>query len=346
LGLNDARLVLSAYAPTIVSVLIVLIVAATAWAVMRNGGAMRRKRSYSWVNLPGELPNILSDFQQSIDGTQEEARRAAKMGEAIVGAMGAVELALKDFKNRITELEKHAGETEKHFAELKLSLAGVQKSLEENARAAEKSNARHDGFGQRMTAVTDKLTSLTQATESATSEHRETHKASREELRAISNSVAAVQAAAHEELRTISASMEAVQATAQDDLRTIRNNMAAAQATAQDDLRAIRNNLAATQAATQQELRTLGDNLMTVQARLTALSRRADVGETGHAQLSAVADTLTTAVAALKSGAKEISHRMGTLEPRVLWRIEELETLIKSSLAAMQPVSKGEVDAG
>jgi chromosome segregation ATPase len=252
---------LSPFAFVIGAALVVLIAAATAWAV-RTGGGIRRGRSYDWVKLPSELPTILGEFQHSIEGAQEDARRAAKTSEAIMAAVGPIELALRDFKKRITELEKRTDENERQSAELKSSLVERQVSLEGNTRAIERSNARLDGFDQQSRAVADTLSGLKQTTENGISQH----KAASEELRAINSALAAIQ------------------------------------------------------------------------ARLTGLSQRVDVEETGQAHLSALAESVANAVAALKNGSNETAQRIAALEPRVLWRIEELEALINSAGAAISHI--------
>jgi chromosome segregation ATPase len=254
------RVALSPYAFAIGFVFVVLTAAATAYAVMRMGGVMRRSRSYDSLKLPSELPMILGEFQESIDGLQDEGRRAAKVGGALVSALGPIELALQDFKNRITKLEKRADENAKQLAELNSSLVERQTALEGNTRAIERSTARLDGIDQQSIAVADQLSSLKQMTERSISRHEE----SREELHAIKSGFAAVR------------------------------------------------------------------------AELTGLSQRVAFGETGQTQLSALAEALTKSVAALDTGSKETVQRMVAIEPRVLWRLEELETLFKSALAAVE----------
>jgi chromosome segregation ATPase len=267
---NLVRVVLSPYAFVIGFVFVVLTAAATAYAVMRTGGVMRRSRSYDSLKLPSELPMILGEFQESIEGVQDESRRAAKVGGAIVSALGPIELALQDFKKRITKLEKRADENAKQLAELNSSLVERQTALEGNTRAIERSTARLEGIDQQSIAVADQLSSLKQMTESSISRHEE----SREELRAIKSGFAAVQ------------------------------------------------------------------------AELTGLSQRVAFGETGQTQLSALAEALARSLAAIEAGSKEAAQRIVAMEPRVLWRLDELETLFKSALAAVDRGSANGAEHG
>ena len=98
-------------------------------------GFMRRGRSYAWLHLPGELPAILSDFEGTIERSQAEAQKATKISEAIMAAAKSIEIALKDFKTRIADLETAVtqlakGEAARHgvnVEEVRLNFRAVQR---------------------------------------------------------------------------------------------------------------------------------------------------------------------------------------------------------------------------
>jgi chromosome segregation ATPase len=289
------RIVLSPYTFVTIAAIVLLIAAVAAWALFRPGGVMRRTRTYDWLNLPSELPAILNEFERSLEAAHEEVRRGTKVSDAMMAAIGPIDQALRDFKNRISELEKRADESGKQLAELKSALAERhtsldtklterhasletklterqtslegklaerQKSLEENARAIERGGARLDGLDKQLAPVSEKLSNLVQLTENEISRHD----------------------------------------------------------------------------STRDELRAAGSGLAAAQAQLTGLSQRVDAGEAGHAHLSALAEAAADALAALKAGAKDTSQKIATLEPRILWKIEELEALINATRAAMEKV--------
>src|SRR5580693_2592528 len=113
--------------------------------MLRKGGVMRRGRNYAWLELPGELPAILTEFQHSIDAAHAEAQKGTKMGEAVVAAVKAIDLAIRDYQKRISDLEKRTSESEKQSEESKKSLAARQASLDENAKSLAALNVRLDG---------------------------------------------------------------------------------------------------------------------------------------------------------------------------------------------------------
>jgi chromosome segregation ATPase len=262
--------ILSPYAFAIEVVFVVLIAAATAYAVARTGRVVRRSRAYDTLKLPSELPIILGEFQQSIERLQDEGRRAAKVDEAMVSALGPIELALQDFSKRIIGLEKRTDENESQLTELKSMLVERQTFSEGNARAIERSNTRLEELDRQSTAAADQLSGLKQMTESAIAQQER----SREELRAINGGLAALQ------------------------------------------------------------------------AQLTALVRRVHFGETGQKQLSELAQAMAKSVAALEAGSQETAQRIAGMEPRILWRIEHLETLSHSALAGVDQSPAEGVDDG
>ena len=68
----------------------------------------RAPKPRPWLGLPRELEALRTDFEESIDGAHAEAQRATKIGETFVAALKPIDQAIRDFKNRITELEKRA----------------------------------------------------------------------------------------------------------------------------------------------------------------------------------------------------------------------------------------------
>ena len=265
-AIEFCEVILSPYAIAIGGVLVVLIAAATAYAVTSTRGVMRRGRAYDTLKLPSELPIILGEFQESIERLQDEVRKAAKVDEAMVSALGPIELALQDFKKRINGLEKRTDEHEKQLTELKSMLVERQIFTEGNTRAIERSNTRLEELDRQSIAAADQLSSLKQMTESAIAQHER----SGEELRAINS------------------------------------------------------------------------GLVALRAQLIGLVRRVHSGETGQKQLSELAQTMAKSVAALEAGFQETAQRIAGIEPRILWRIEHLETLSQSAPA---PVDQSPADA-
>jgi archaellum component FlaC len=237
---------LSTFALNIGYALVVLIVAVAAWAAFRK---RRSLRANTWLGLPRELEALRDEFHQLIEASHGEARKALKIGETVVAAMKPTESALRDFKKRITELEKRADASDKRSAELQSSLAELDKRI----------SVRLDGISQQLTAATDQLSGLKQIMEGQASEHGKT----REEMRAIAS------------------------------------------------------------------------NLATVQSQAAGLSQRADLAETNDARLSAVTQSMAQSVAALQADSKETAQQVSTLEPRFLWKLDELATRVDSTLAAL-----------
>jgi chromosome segregation ATPase len=183
------RVTLGLYAPIIGFTLVVLIAAAFGWAAWRQRNSIRQNRGYSLRGLPHELREILTEFEQSIDASLAEAQKSAKIGEAVMAAAKAIELALRDFEKRVTELQKRSDAAEKQLAELKSSLGEEQKSSEGKANAIERISGRLDGGDQRLTTLTDQLSGLKQMVESGISQQKETG----EELRAVKSGIAQIQ---------------------------------------------------------------------------------------------------------------------------------------------------------
>jgi len=259
---------LDLYGPIIGYALVVLIVAVTAWLVLRKGSSDRRDAGYASSRLPHEVQTILNGFQDSIEASLAEAQKAAKIGEAVVAAAKPIELALRDFEQRITELQSRADATESRSAELKSALGEGEKSLAGHGRAIERIDVLQDGFSQQLTAAIALLSSLKPMVDSALSRHKETD----------------------------------------------------------EQLRAINNNLAA------------------IQAQLDGLPGRVDVVEKGQARLSALTQSLSQSVGALKAVADETAQRISALESRLLWRIEALETLANSAQAAADRPSSDDAE--
>jgi len=70
---------------------------------------------------------------------------------------------------------------------------------------------------------------------------------------------------------------------------------------------------------------------------------------TGEARLSALAESTGESVAALKAVSERNAQEIVAPEPRLLWKIEALETLVKTTLAAIKPPSddrEGAHDSG
>jgi chromosome segregation ATPase len=108
---------------------------------------------------------------------------------------------------------------------------------------------------------------------------------------------------------------------------------------------------------TGEELRAVESDLAMAKTQMIDLSRR--LGETLQARMSAVADSINSdlpaadaqvvgssqrldaltesvaeSVAAVKALSQETAQRIAGLEPRLIWKVEELETLVNSKLAA------------
>jgi chromosome segregation ATPase len=220
---------LGIYAPIIGYTLVVLVAAGIAWAVWRKNNSIRRNRNYAWPGLPHELQTILNEFHHSIEASQVEAQKAAKVGEAVMAAAKPIELALRDFDKRITELQKRTDTSEKQSAELKLSLVEGKKSLEGHAHAVEQINGRLDGLNQQLAAVTEQLSSLAKMIENGVSRQKETDK----ELRALGGNLVAIQA----QVNGLSQRMdveETGQARLSDLAESVAKSMAALKAVSED----------------------------------------------------------------------------------------------------------------
>jgi hypothetical protein len=61
--------------------------------------------------------------------------------------------------------------------------------------------------------------------------------------------------------------------------------------------------------------------------------------ETGEVRLSGLAESTDESVAALKAASEKNAQEIVALEPRLLWKIEALETLVKTTLATLKPAS-------
>jgi chromosome segregation ATPase len=244
---------LSFYA-LIVGALVVVLAALAAWALLRDGGLMRRGRSYAWLNLPNELPAILSDFEDAIERSRAEAQRAAKVSEAIMAAAKSIEIALKDFKTRIADLEKRMDGGEKQSEDMKKLLMALQTSSADNSRALAGIEVRLTDVGKQLPALTDQFSGLKQLTESGASQHT----------------------------------------------------------------------------ATGERLRSINDDLAAVGSEVARLSQRLGVEETGQARLSVLSESLAKSLSALKADAEKAAQDIAALEPRLLWKIEALQTLVNS----------------
>jgi len=66
--------------------------------------------------------------------------------------------------------------------------------------------------------------------------------------------------------------------------------------------------------------------------------------EKGQARLSALTQSLSQSVGALKAVADETAQRISALESRLLWRIEALETLANSAQAAADRPSSDDAE--
>src|ERR1700733_5556285 len=94
--------------------------------MLRKGGVMRRGRNYAWLDLPGELPAILTEFQHSIDAAQAEAQKGAQVGEAVWAAVKGIALALRNYQKPISDLEKRRTGSKLQSEKLKKSLVARQ----------------------------------------------------------------------------------------------------------------------------------------------------------------------------------------------------------------------------
>jgi len=84
---------------------------------------------------------------------------------------------------------------------------------------------------------------------------------------------------------------------------------------------------------TNEELRAISSNLAAVQTQAADLSQRANIAETNQTRLSAITESMAKSVAALRTDATETAQRISTIEPRFLWKLEELVARVDSTLA-------------
>jgi chromosome segregation ATPase len=300
-------LVLSLFGLAIVITLIVLIAAAAAFAMWRSGGSILRRRNYDWLNLPGELPAILGDFQQSIEGAQAEAQRAVKMGDAVVSAAKAIEAALKDFRKRITELEGRADDGEKRLDELKTSVTLHQTSLNEHAQGLTAINKSLKELTAQLAALTEQTAALKTASDSTMALQKQTS----EELRAVGSELAAAKSQINSDL---------ADATSQ-----VSGDLGAFKTQITGDLGSFKSQITGDLAAA--KTRITGE-LVALTAEAARLSDRMDDAETGHSRLAGLADTMGKSVAALKKAAEKAAQDLTAMEPRLMWKIEALETIV------------------
>ena len=209
-------------------------------------------------------------------------------------------------------MEKRADESEKQSAELRASLAKSQISLEGNSRALERIDPRLEGLSKQLTALADQASSLKQANDRLSG--------------LTSDQSSGLEQAADRLAQLATEHLSSLKQTT-NQLSSLKQMIESG---------------ISEQIGTNEELRMINSGLAEVEAQLTALSRRADVGETGLARLSALAESLGTSVAALKTDSKDAAHRVATLEPRILWRIEELETLVSARRAHVDRVPAGD----
>ena len=112
--------------------------------------------------------------------------------------------------------------------------------------------------------------------------------------------------------------------------------------------------------ATSEEMRAVASDIAMTRTQVVDLSRRLDGGETTQHRLSAVAESINhdlvaantqmvglsqrldaitasvvESVSAVKTLSRETTERIAGLEPRLLWKIEGLETFVNSKLAVV-----------
>jgi chromosome segregation ATPase len=277
----------------------VLIGGVTAWLLLRKAGLMPRKRDFTWLNLQGELPAILSDFQSAIDQAQAEAEKGTKIGEAVMAAVKAIDLALRDYQKRIADLESRMEESEKESAELKKSLSLQHLSLGENSKALAGIDVRLDGVARQLDALTEQFSDFKQATESG-----------------------------------IDARFDGVG----KQLTTLNDQLAGLKQASESG--------ASQHKAAGEALRVISSSLSALKSQAAGLAQRLEVEETGQARLSGLAESMGESVAALKAVSEKNAQDIVALEPRLSWKIETLETLVKSTQAGIRPLTRdGENDS-
>ncbi len=258
----------------------------------------RAPKPRPWLGLPRELEALRTDFEELIDGALAEAQRATKIGETFVAALKPIDQAIRDFKNRITELEKRSDAGDKRSSELEKRSDAVEKCSGELEKRA-------DGGDKRL----EELERRADAGEKRSSE--------------LEKSVADLEQRIISKLEGINRQLTAMAEQLSNVKVTLDSSMAAHEQTG-DDLRTITGTLAA------------------VQTHATGLSQRSDAAEANHARLSTSAESLAQSVAAIDAFSKETAQRISTLEPRVLWKIEELAMRLDSTLAALNPPPAGD----
>jgi chromosome segregation ATPase len=260
---------------------------------------MRRKRDFTWLNLQGELPAILNDFQSSIDQAQAEAEKGTKIGEAVMAAVKAIDLALRDYQKRIADLETRMEESEKESAELKKSLSLQHLSLGENSKALAGIDVRLDGVAKQLSALTEQFSDFKQATESG-----------------------------------IDARFDGVG----KQLTTVNDQLAGLKQASESG--------ASQHKAAGEALRVISSTLAALKSQVAGLAQRLEAEETAQAHLSALAESMGESVAALKVVSEKNAQDIVALEPRLKWKIESLETLVKSIQAGIRPLTgDGEDDS-
>jgi chromosome segregation ATPase len=284
--------VLSLFSFIVGSAFVVLIGAGTAWVLLRKAGLMRRKRDFTWLNLQGELPAILNEFQSAIDTAQADAEKGTKIGEAVMAAVKAIDLALRDYQKRIADLETRMEGSEKQSAELAQSLTSRQASLDQNSKALAGLEVRLDGVAKLLTALTEQFADFKQATESGIDTRFD---GVGKQLTAVNDQLAG--------LRQASESGASQHKAAGEALRVISGSLAA------------------------------------LKSQVAGLAQRLDVEETGQARLSALAEATSASVAALTATSEKNAQEIVALEPRLLWKIESLETLVNSTQASIRPLT-------
>jgi chromosome segregation ATPase len=275
---------LSLYAFAIGISVVVLLASVAAWAALPNGRFRRRNRSDAWRHLPTELQTILDEFANAMEASQTEIRKAANTGDAFMAAVKPIELVLRDFKTRITELEKNGSESKKQATELNLLLTQCQTSLEANAGAVERIDARLGEFSRQLASLTNGLSDLKRLSESSISRHE----------------------AAGEELRAV-----------RSDLATMRGQLV--------DLSRRLDGGDAAQARSSTFVESINSDLTAARAESVGLSQRFD----------ALTESVGKSVTAVGALSRETAQRIDGLEPRLMWKVEELEARINSKLAAL-----------
>jgi chromosome segregation ATPase len=181
----------SPYALHIGLALVVIVVALGAWAILHSRASKRQYRKDQNDNyiqrsdLDHGLDSLRRELQHSIEASQAAA---TDIGEKVIAAVKPIESALRDFNNRIIELEARTETSDKLSVQLQSSLGEHERISEENARTVERINGRVERFEGQLMAAIDRLSSLKQMIEGTTTHNEKNGEA----LQAISASLAVI----------------------------------------------------------------------------------------------------------------------------------------------------------